>query len=49
MIVGILYNSLSRYFGPPITVPGAGLPLTADNINFMADSTAITADATVTP
>jgi|PlaIllAssembly_1097288.scaffolds.fasta_scaffold488748_2 hypothetical protein len=49
MSVGILYNSLIRYYGPSITVPGAGLPLTVDSINFYVDSTMITADATVTP
>ncbi len=41
MNVGILYNSLVRYYGPPITVPGAGLPLTVDNTNFFVDSTTI--------
>lgn len=47
--VGRLYNTLLHYFGPSITVPSAGLPLTADTTNFSADSTILTADATVTP
>jgi hypothetical protein len=49
MSIGILYNSLIYYFGLSKTVPGAGLPLTADNTNFSVDSTVLTADATVTP
>jgi len=49
MSAGLLYHSLIRYYGPSITVPGAGLPLTVDDINFTVDSTTITADATVTP
>jgi len=48
-MIGILYNSLIHYFGLSKTVPGAGVALTADNTNFSADSTAMTADATVTP
>jgi hypothetical protein len=49
MSIGILYNSLIHYFASTKTVPGAGLPLTVDDINFTVDSTLITADATVTP
>lgn len=53
MIVGLLYGSLisiiNRYYGTSVSVPGSGLSLTVDNTNFFADSTVLTADATVTP
>lgn len=47
---GMLYNTvLSEYYGLSKSVPGPGVPLTADTLNYSADSTVITADATVTP
>jgi hypothetical protein len=49
MSVGILYNSLIRYYGLPKTVPGAGVALTGDDTDFSVDSAIITVDATVTP
>jgi hypothetical protein len=50
MSVGILHSSqIPSYYGPSITVPGSGLALTVDFTTFFADSTVITADATLTP
>lgn len=45
----LLYNSLIHYFGLTKEVHGAGLALTADEIDFTVDSAVITSDATVTP